>query len=118
MVTKLKLVADNGKTLHLKKSPKSEAKKKKPRKKFNPSTAYPFYKFGRYDPIMDELEKALYSTNMDASDIADSSKVSKSTLKSWKERRTMSPRNVTMAAALGALGYKITIVKDKDRRKK
>lgn len=115
MAPKLKLVADNGKRVKDKKSTPKSGSKKKLRKKFDPSTAYPFYKFGRYDPIMDQLEKALYSTNMDAKDIADSSKVSKSTLKSWKERRTMSPRNVTMAAALGSMGYKITIVKDRKK---
>lgn len=42
---------------------------------------------------------------MDMKDLAENSHVSRSTLRSWMNGNTISPRNMTLCAVAGALGY-------------
>ena len=77
-------------------------------------THYPTYNFADHDPVLDVLKTAIDDVGIDIKDLAENSHVSRSTLRSWMNGNTISPRNMTLCAVAGALGYDYKLIKRKN----
>lgn len=77
-------------------------------KKTAPNFLYSTYRFrkGEQDPIIDRFRTALSDAGKGITDVSAESMVSRQTLKNWLDGKTRFPRFSTVAAAMGALGYR------------
>lgn len=66
---------------------------------------YTTYNFVDKDPVIDVLRTMKRDTDMTDTEIANSSKVSRNTLKNWFGGKTKRPQFATVAAAAAAMGY-------------
>lgn len=70
---------------------------------------YSTYRFidGEQDPSVDRFRAALQITGKSPNEVADDSRLARSTVRSWVEQKTKKPQFATMAAALGAVGIDV-----------
>jgi transcriptional regulator with XRE-family HTH domain len=75
--------------------------------------SYPTYQIGEddHDPVIDHLHTLIDDAGVNLKDVSEKSHVTRSTLKSWFNNKTRSPRHMTLAAVASSLGYEYKLVK-------
>jgi DNA-binding phage protein len=70
---------------------------------------YKSYNFVDKDPVIDLLRMIIADQHLSYGKISDLSGVSEYTLRGWFDGKTRRPQFATVAAVMGALGYRMTL---------